>query len=388
MNIFIIPSWYPSKSNPIYGTFNREQANLLARNRSNWNIGVSRWGQGDSDFLLPVLSASSYFKVLKTHQPYIESIEPNFKEYFFPAFTWTRKFLNGNIRGIYKANEENLKCYSHDFGKPDLISVQATYPGALVAQQLSTKYQIPYVVTIRMSPFPFDEFINKDGTLKELIYSPLKNANGLIATSRSLKNRLNQFGFNQVSVQNNPIDTNFFTPHEPNMVPSMLTIGRIEEQKGIDILLKAFSKINTPYRLRIGGNGSKLSEFKRLATQLKIEKKVSWLGELSRDEVRSEMQKCSFYVLSSRHETFGNVVLEAMACGKPVVATRCGGPEEIVIPELGYLADINSNDLADKIEKMINTHSKFKSEVIREIAERNYSPEQWVAKLETIFKAI
>ncbi len=388
MNIFIIPSWYPSASNPIYGTFNQEQVHILAKERPEWSVGVSTWGQGDDRFLLRAADWKSVPKVFKKYKEATNQILPNLSEYFSPAFTWTRKFKKGNIGGIIEANRNNLTRFIDTHGKPDVLSAQASYPAGIIAQKLSEEFQIPYTITARMSPFPFKEFLEGSDQLKT-ISSALQKAHVLIATSHSLKSRMKHFGLDPVEVVNNPIATDVFVPKskaESDKL-TLLAVGRIEEQKGIDILLKAVSQLNDRnFSLRIGGAGSLLKTYQELAFRLGVQEKVVWLGALNRSEVVAEMQACSFYVLSSRHETFGNVVVEAMACGKPVVATRCGGPEEIVSDQTGYLCEIAAGALSCDIAKMITTYQSFDPGRIRSYVEDRFSPPKWANRLEEVFK--
>ena len=364
---------------------------MIARGKQDWNIGVSTWGQGDSSYLIPASSPFSIFKLFQKGEKSKTHITQNFTEYFNPAFTWTRKWCKGNIEGIIKSNAVNLDSFINDFVKPDVLIAQASYPAAVIANRLSKEYNIPFVVTVRMSPFPFTEFLTRKGSIKEIIKKPLEEADYLIATSNSLQERLHDFGFKKVRVINNPVDTEFFhmSPREKANECRILTIGRIEEQKGYDLLIKALSQLEIPFELRIGGDGSKTDEYKKLAKNLGIDERIIWLGILSREQVRDEMQACSFYVLSSRHETFGNVIPEAMACGKPIVSTRCGGPEDILNDKIGYLCEnMNVEDLAEKIKLMINNHSQFSSEEIRKEVVTNFSPEVWLAQLESLFKEI
>ncbi|MEQ9404275.1 MAG: glycosyltransferase [Cyclobacteriaceae bacterium] len=391
MNVFIIPSWYPSASNPIYGTFNYEQARLLSKTRENWSIGVSTWGQGDIRFLLGAFDPRSILRAMKRYESDENAINKNLKEYFSPAFTWSRKVASGNISGIIKANEDNLNRFIGDFGKPDILSAQASYPAALIAAHLANKHRIPYTVTIRMSPFPFSEFREKNGKLKALIDEPLRNADQLIATSHSLKENLLSNDFEKVEVVNNPVDLSFFRPdQETKNSNHLLVVGRIEEQKGIDLLIHAIVHLGDSFegKVRIAGDGSLIDNYRKMARDAGVESKIEWLGQLSRNQVLEEMRRCSFYVLSSRHETFGNVVVEAMACGKPVVATKCGGPEEIVSETSGLLCEINSTDLAAKIRLMIEMRADFKDEDIRAEAERRFSSEKWANRLEAVFKTV
>lgn len=380
MNIFNIPSWYPSARNPIYGTFVKEQIALLARLNPSWNLAVSTWGQGDPAHMLWAKDTVKNIAKIIHHQPARTLSERHENLYHFhtPTLTWTRKVLHGNLRGLIRANESNLKRFEQSVGKMDVIHAQATYPGALVAQALNRKFGIPYVVSIRMSPFPFSEFLDKKGNLKPFIAAPLAGANRLIATSHSLEKTLHSFGLEHVTVVHNPVDLDFFHPivFTPKKL-TLLTVGRMEKQKGFDLLIRAMAMLGTDFDgiLRIGGDGRFLAEYQQLARSLGVADRIVWLGELSREQVRDEMQHCSFYVLPSRHETFGNVLLEAMACGKPVMATRCGGPEDILTDEVGLLIENeNVEALAKGIQTMIKL-ARFDSHHIRANVCARFSPE-------------
>jgi glycosyltransferase involved in cell wall biosynthesis len=391
MNIFIIPSWYPSGSNPIYGIFNREQALILSRERPSYKIGVSRWGQGEDALMLPALSPYSYIKLFKTHSETIEQVAPNLTEYFSPAFTWTRRFGKGNIDGILKANKRNLERHIEKYGNPDIICAQASYPAAIVARSLSGALGIPYTVTIYMSPFPFDEFLNRDKSLKSIIKEPLMTADRLFSSCNALKGRMSRLGLRNIDLLPLPVDTDYFIPEKTSKSSKVkiLAIGRLEDQKGFDLLLEAVAKIKAPFELRIGGDGSMRSKYQALTKRLHLNDKVKWLGLLSKEQTRNEMQECDFFVLSSRHETFGLVQVEAMACGKPVVATRCGGPEDILTDKTGFLCNnLDIEDLTEKIQLMIESYEQFSPEEIREDAISRFGPKSWVNQFESRIKQI
>ncbi|MEP0987695.1 glycosyltransferase [Ekhidna sp.] len=391
MNIFIIPSWYPSESNPIYGIFTQEQARLIAREKPEFQVGVSLWGQGVDDLMLPALSPASLVKLFGTHSEKVNMLQPNLAEYFSPAFTWTRRFRKGNIEGIIEANLNNLEKHIQKFGKPDIICAHASYPASIVAKRISKKFSIPYTVTIYMSPFPFDEFLSRNGSINKIVEEPLKQADLLLCSCSALEKRLFEFGFSNTAVVPLPVDADFFVPGQTVDAKKvqMLALGRVVEQKGFDLLLKAVSKIETPFELRIGGDGDMRAKYEVLSKQLKLTDKVVWLGLLDKNQTLQEMQNCDFFVLSSRHETFGLVQVEAMLCGKPVVATKCGGPEDIVTNETGYLCEnLDVEDLREKIELMIKKHKSFSSEKIRKHAKAKFGQSAWLTQIEALFRGL
>jgi len=113
--------------------------------------------------------------------------------------------------------------------------------------------------------------------------------------------------------------------------PVIINVGRLIYQKGQDILLKAFKIVNEKIesRLIVLGEGPLLNELKNLTKQLNIEDKVDFVG--FQKNPFSFISKSDVFVLSSRWEGFPNVLIEAMACGVPVISTDCpSGPNEII----------------------------------------------------------
>ena len=104
-------------------------------------------------------------------------------------------------------------------------------------------------------------------------------------------------------------------------------------------------------------------------------------------EVRDELHRCDALVLSSRHETFGNVVVESLACGKPVVATRCGGPEDIISDSCGILvANEDVAALASGVRLM--SQADWDPLRIRQHALDYFSPQRWSTSLHALYKDV
>ena len=134
-------------------------------------------------------------------------------------------------------------------------------------------------------------------------------------------------------------------------------MGRFVEQKAIKVLLRAYSffRLWHPFvsKLVIVGHGPLEAEMKGFCTALGIDSDVVWPG--FREDVPVVMKAFDIFALTSVHEGFGLVLVEAMAAGKPVVATRAGAiPEVVVEGETGYLADSgNSANICRAFEKLL-----------------------------------
>lgn len=396
MNILIIPSWYPSPENPNTGIFIKEQAILFAKHFPEHNIGISSWGSNHPSLLLEVAKPFQLLaKLFKKPQNHRISLTPNCIEYFSPTYTWTRKILKGNIKNIISANEKNIETFQEKFGKLDLIHAHVSHPGGYVAMQISQSLNTPFIITEHMTPFPFNVY-QKAGVFSKLIAQPLAKASMTICVSDFLKKCIAEKTQAELCVINNFIDEDFFIPKQiktGNKTPiSLLFIGRIVPQKGIDILLKAFKILlesDLNLELTIGGTGEYEKEYKLLSNELGLGKNVSWLGNLNRNQVRDTLQKCDIFILPSRNENNPVVILEALACGKPVITTYCGGPEEMITQIDGLIAEPeNPDDLSNKIKVLLNDLSKYNSNTIRSNFLKNHSSLNGTKKIHDVYKSV
>ena len=146
-------------------------------------------------------------------------------------------------------------------------------------------------------------------------------------------------------------------------------------KKGLDILIKSFAKSfkgNQDVELLIGGQGQEYINLVNLAKEMNIHSQVKFLGDLSREDVVKYIKESDVFVLPSRFETFGVVFIEALALGKPIIASRCGGPEDIVTQENGLLVEVEDIDgLSKAMQHMYNEYEKYNyKEIIKDCNER------------------
>lgn len=173
--------------------------------------------------------------------------------------------------------------------------------------------------------------------------------------------------YNPINLENvqklakKPLNHPWFLSQEPVII----AVGRLTKQKGFSYLIKALFLIHpeTKAKLVILGQGPEKEKLKELSKQLNIEKEVEFLG-FQKNPYRFITQ-AKVFVLSSLWEGFGNVIIEAMACGCPVVSTNCqSGPSEILENgKYGILVPIaNSKSLAGGILKLLD-NSKLRKEL-------------------------
>ncbi|MDW3194780.1 MAG: glycosyltransferase [Cytophagales bacterium] len=395
MRVFIIPSWFPSPSHPNAGIFFREQAEMYAEQFSEDKVGLVSWGQNDQRLLL---EKSQLFRIpekllgarkIKSSEWEYES---NFIEWFLPRFTWTRRFFQGNIHRIIHACDQAFSIFVARYGKPDLIHAHVGYPAGFIAWKLSEQHKIPFMITEHMGPFPFADF--KKGTkLDDKLLGPLMHSHRNLAVSAHLQRELNRYGIAS-SVFNNFIDDDHFQVGERQQSVDriqLLHIGRLApEKRQVDLLHAMFLLPNEiDFELVIAGEGPLKSDLIQLTKTLGLQGKVIFKGNLNREGIRQQLHRADLFVLSSSYENFPVALLEALACGKPVVATRCGGPEEMVSDVNGLLANpFDPKDLSQKIMQAIADLKAYDAQMIRGDFMDRYSRDQSLKKLREIYAEV
>jgi glycosyltransferase involved in cell wall biosynthesis len=396
MNIFFIPSWYPSTDAPLSGIFSKEQAVAIAEHYPDCKLGISLWGQKSEDHLLwfkdHIKNLSKAICFISKKAEDIQ-LKENYQEYYTPALTWTAKILEGNIKNIIRANEQNLFRFEAQFGKTSLIHAHIAFPGGYIAMHLAKKYKLPYIITEQMSPFPFIYYLNKRGGILNKVTHPLQQANAVIAISPHAAKDIGQkTGVRPLCIPN-LVDESLFRPLDkpaPLLPFTFFSLGRMVPQKGFPDLLQAITLMkHTDVLFRIGGEGELQTTYQMLAKKLNISDRIQWLDEFSRQRAAHEFQNCHAFVLPSIHESMGVVYAEAIACGKPIIASRSGGAEFIVNKNNGILVDINApQQLAAAMDDMVENHSRYDPQIIRADFLKRFSSSVISKKIHTLYQSL
>lgn len=223
-----------------------------------------------------------------------------------------------------------------------------------------------------------------------------KNANKVIAVSEGVKKGLvshYQIEPEKIYVIYNQVDIFSIQKVLPAVIdtPFILSAGRLHSQKRFDAVIRAFAKISDQVNahLYILGKGNLESDLKRLAQSLDITEKVHFLG--FRADLWSYMKASQLFILSSKYEGFGNVIIEAMACGCPVVSYDCDyGPSEIIDHRKNgmLVPDGDEERLADAIVDVLTDdklHQRLKENGLARAAD--FSSSDVARKYEKVFSS-
>lgn len=360
MKVFVISRGVPSKDYPLYGIFEFDQAKALARN-------------GIDTSMLVIDFRSRYYKRKYGLFSYVKNNVKIF-ELSLPLNLYRRALplLQNILLFLYKNAVKKV-------GKPDVIHAHF-YSIASIASIIKKKNNIPFFITEHSSK------LNKESQLiskldKILTIKAYSNADRIISVSNALtRNIKNNFGYN-TSVIHDIVDIdNYHHLQRPdNEIFTFISVGNLIPLKGFDILIKAFHKAfkdDEKVILNIIGEGEERTNLQNIVNEHNIANRVRFLGQKTRPELFELMRNSDAFVLASKSETFGVVYIEAMACGLPVIATRCGGPEDFVNNDNGVLIPVNDIDSLSKslMYMKLNT-KKYDSDKISEECYKNFSPD-------------
>jgi len=283
----------------------------------------------------------------------------------------------------------------------DLVHAHTAYLDGCAGLYLARKYKVPLVITEHTGPF---SCLTEKPIVRHITLKSLSSADSIICVSSSLANDvkkwLNPVIYSKLKCLPNGVDITKFYPPEENNKPGnqsclrLLSVISLDDNKNPFCLMQAFKLLRDrgiQAELKIVGGGELLEELKQWVNDHQFLESIQILGWQSRDEVARLMrEECDILVLPSRSETFGVVVIEALASGKPVVSTRCGGPESIITePYLGELCDPdNPQALAIAIEKVGKNIENYPAQRIRQVAIESYSFEHLVKNLIDLYQIL
>ena len=350
-HILFIPSWYPSSDAPLLGTFFREQAEMFAEAGN--KVGViharfhdlpsSTWLKGPTDPI--TTSQENNVTVVRAR-----------KRLFQPGpFHRIPPIYRSSVRAREKLALKMYDAYKEINGPPDIIHAKCTMWGAILAKAISERENIPYVVTVGASVFARGIVGPRE---RKTAAFALKSANRLLSVSSTLATdleRILSIHASEFTTVPNMIDPEKFpfTALPKNETFTFGYMANLVEDKGHTTLIQAFKEVPNA-KLLLAGDGPLRKQLEQLTTTLGIDDRVEFVGAIPREKACEFFQEIDAFVHPSRYETFGIVLVESLSTGRPVIATRCGGPNDIIRSEDGILVDVDdAAGLAEAMRNMI-----------------------------------
>lgn len=365
MRVAIITAWYPSKKNPLYGVFIQNQVKALSAQCSvyvlllKWSIIPYSKERNEGDLTI-IEKGGFYF--------------PNLSERFLNF--WAHKYYKFFKSCHAKYNFDLIHCHDHY--------------GAFVGDKIKNDLSIPYLCTIHNSNIMNDKLVKwKQAYLPRI----LSNANTVIAVGEKLAQKLkSKHVRGEVKVIPNYIDTNLFSINADKNDKDFrfLFVGGLEPHKGVIEMVKAFRKAELKdATLHLVGSGILKNEIDSYIEDHNLSDFIHLYGELPNHKLPEIYNKSNVYISVSEYETFGITVLEAMACGLPILYTASGGPNELVEDFAGLEIKERSIDAISEGMKSIKDQFKnFDASAIRAHVINHYSSQKVIESLMNEYKLV
>ena len=346
MKLLIIPSLYPAFDDDNTGVFVRDQSRLLAQAHdvtvmvprlvtARTLLGRTLRGRGD-----PASRLTAYTGPLTEIPVSILNVSNRWESL---------------TRRRWRSRVEKRAAQLVATGvvpRPDIVHAHIVQPAGGVAAALARRWQSKAVLTEHSGPFSVHL---QTGAKRCAAHAALHAMDAVVAVSPFLAAEISA-AFPGIAplVVGNVVDDAFFTPglaeiaRAPRQPFRFLFVGGLTWHKGVAYLLEAAAALRhaagAGWQLVIVGNGPDRAALERQVSAAGLQGQVVFTGSLSRSGVRAWMRSSDVLVQPSVIETFCVVLIEAMACGIPVIATACGGPSWVVRPEGGAL--VPSRDAA------------------------------------------
>jgi glycosyltransferase involved in cell wall biosynthesis len=243
----------------------------------------------------------------------------------------------------------------------DLIDAHYFYPDGVAAVMLGKEFELPVVITGRGTDL---NLIPDYALPRRQIRWAAEQAAGLVTVCAALAEPLVRLGIprDKVTVLRNGVDLSLFTPQDRGQIraemglagPVLLSVGWLIPRKGHHIAIDALSRL-PGVTLLIAGSGPEGEALAALARTLGVDNRVRFLGQVEQQRLPSLYSAADALLLASDREGWANVLLEAMACGTPVVASDVWGTAEAVTaPEAGRLfSPLDAPSLAAAIARLL-----------------------------------
>ena len=391
-HILLILSWYPIQEDSLEGIFFFEQALILKK--AGMRIGI----------IYPEirpLKEISYHLLKSNYFQYTFAQEAGMPTHRLHGWNLFPGFLKGTMKLWTSCARALFKRYVQKEGMPSIIHAQSVIWAGVAAAEISHMTGIPYLIQehrdLFLQPALFKNILSPHWS-KNLMKKSLGKASAIVSVSNMLKKEMEKYlypSLKAVEVVPNFIDIEGFgIPQRPSSDKPFvfLTLAVLVAKKNINLLLRAFKHVQSQEpasQLLIGGDGVERANLERLCQQLDLNSHVQFLGRVSRDQLEKVFARAHAFVLPSQYESFGVVFIEALAMGLPVIGTVCGGPEDIITPEVGIL--LPKIDEASLVQAMLDLkacYSRYDPLTLKDYAQKKFGgkalTKKWIDLYNTI----
>jgi len=387
-HVLIIPSWYKSKQTPLLGSFFEEQARGLIN--KGCKVSVLKLGFRSFSYSGEMLNEEYDDNGLVTLLKDVKALVPKFTK------------LNYYYYGLKSV--KIVEDYIAKYGRPDIIHAHSVFYGGIASYYISKKVKIPFVITEHLTNFVAGSIINPfDIYFSEKVFRASQKT---ILVSTSFKEELSKvlsIKEDNTTVIHNMVSPIFFQNRYEKKLKLDETIiffsnAFLSERKNHSLQIKSFAIFEKKFpnsKLLIGGGATReidviyKNQLIDLSKSLGVYAKIEFLGDLSREDVKSHLNNCHVFLFTSFYETFGVVLIESLAVGRPVISTDSKGPRDIVDSKNGILVrDFEETTYSRAMIEMIEKYTDYHQDEISKNCYLKFGEEHITQKLLDVYETV
>lgn len=375
----MIAKWYPNREDPQFGVFIRKHAQA-----------ISKYDDVTVLYVHSATMATLKFEIVKNESESLKEIIIYYRKNnsIFGKIINTFNYFLAVRKGLNKVTEKQIN--------PDIIHAYILTRTGIIAWYLSLKWKIPFIVSEQWSGYVTGKFLKSSWINKAVTRFIVDKAYALTSVSSFLLNRMEDCGLDNSSKQVIPNVIENYPAGEliekSKHVNVLIVADLVDDIKNISGVIKMIGSLDDeiPFNLKIIGRGPDEMKLKKQAKELNLlGNKIFFEGLKPNNEVYDFLRNCDFLVMNSRYETFSLICAEAMSCGKPVLATRCGGPDEFITPDTGILIETDNDvELRKNFLYMLAHYRDFDAVKIKEYSYRLFSKEKIGHAFHQLFQSI
>lgn len=347
--VLFIPKWYPNENDVQLGVFVQKHAKALAK----------------------YVNVKVVYVTYTEDRPRVEVKRTGNLEEVVEYIYSSNRVLNWWVK---------RKAYSkwiNEYKEIDAVHAHVLGMSSFYAYRMSQKRNIPIYLTEHWTGFysgAFEQLPKLEQRLYKFLFKKFKRVS--VVSTFLEKHLTNHLGSQDIEVIGNVVEPLELPRHASSH--KIVVVGDLrDDMKNISGTIWAFHNANLflkGFALSIIGGGKDDQLLRSLVKKNNI-KGVEFLGRLPQHKTQQEIAQAAFVVINSRYETFSVVAIEALSSGVPLIATRCGGPEDFLDTKTGILIPVDDDSaLKEAIIKMANEFDTFDKSYLKAISQQ-YTPD-------------
>ncbi len=355
-HVLFLSSWFPSKTHPTLGNFVQRHAEAVALFAKVTVLYLSKNNTIEN------------FTIEDTEESNVRIVR---------VYYSSNGFL---FRNRIQALKKGIEHINFNINKPNIVQLNMVWPEGWQALFIRRNWKIPFVISDNWTGYHANERGPLPAHIRSYMRYVANQSNLLLPVTQQLEQAMRKLGFSKTSIiVPNVVNTDYFKSENKNLRHTFLHISHLDNNhKNIEGILQVWKKFSDQVEevfLELGGDGD-IQHWKKRSQELNIrESSISFFGTLNQQEVAAKMNASHTFVLFSNYENLPLVMIEAMASGMNVIATRVGGIAE----HMGFcrwnklINAKNELELLNAFSESHNESHEVNRDEISTYAENNFS---------------